>query len=131
MSIRVQCVIIDSIDPAAQVRFWAEVLGWRITFENEHESVLEPPAGSPEDGVSPDLLFVRVPADEVKTAKNRLHLDLRPDDQAAELARIEKAGARRTSVGQGDDASWVVLADPEGNEFCILRALTPEELAEP
>ena len=58
--------------------------------------------------------------DEAKQAKSRLHLDFRPDDQAAEVARLLAHGARRVDVGQGDQASWVVLADPEGNEFCIL-----------
>ena len=53
--------------------------------------------------------------------KNRLHLDLRPDDQAAEVARFEQLGARRADVGQTSEHTWVVLADPEGNEFCILR----------
>jgi hypothetical protein len=66
---------------------------------------------------------------ERKTVKNRLHLDLRPDDQAAEVARLEALGARRTSVGQDAGVTWVVLADPDGNEFCVLRALTTEELA--
>ena len=129
MSIRVQCVIYDAIDPAAQARFWAEVLGWRITHEVEKESVLEPPEGSPEDGVVPDILFVRVPADETKSLKNRVHMDLRPDDQEAEVARVEKLGAQRAAVGQDESVSWVVMTDPEGNEFCILRAFTPEELA--
>lgn len=129
MSIRVQCVIYDAIDPAAQARFWAEVLGWRITHEVEKESVLEPPEGSPENGIVPDILFVRVPADETKSVKNRLHMDLRPTDQEAELARVEKLGAKRASVGQDESVSWVVMTDPEGNEFCILRAFTPEELA--
>jgi hypothetical protein len=87
--------------------------------------VLEPPEGSPEDGVAPDLLFLKVP--EGKTVKNRLHLDLRPDDQAAEVARLERLGARRVSVGQ-QDVSWVVMADPDGNEFDVLRAFTPGEL---
>ena len=59
----------------------------------------------------------------------RLHIDLRPEDQAAEVARAEALGATRVDIGQGDDGRWVVLADPEGNEFCILRALTAEELA--
>ena len=126
MSLRIQCLSIDTHDPAAQAAFWAEVLGWRITHEEPDEVALEPPAGSPADGVSPDLLFLRVPDD--KTVKNRLHLDLRPDDQAAEVARLERLGARRVSVGQGDDVTWVVLADPEGNEFCVLRALRPDEL---
>ena len=127
MGLRWQCICVDSTDPAPLARWWAELLGWRITHEEEDELVLEPPAGSPEDGVSPDLLFIRVP--EPKTVKDRLHIDLRPDDQAAEVARAEAMGARRVDIGQGDDVTWVVLADPEGNEFCILRALTAEELA--
>ncbi len=109
-------------------RFWADVLGWCITHEEPDEVALEPPAGSPEDGIVPDLLFVRVP--EAKMGTNRLHLDLRPGDQAAEVARIEALGATRADVGQGDDVSWVVLADPEGNVLCVQRALTAEELAE-
>jgi predicted enzyme related to lactoylglutathione lyase len=127
MSIRWQCVCVDASDPAALATFWQEALGWRRTHEDPDEVVLEPPAGSPEDGVSPALLFLRVP--EAKTVKNRLHLDLRPDDRDAEVARLESLGARRVDVGQGDDVTWVVLADPEGNEFCVLRALRPEELA--
>ncbi len=62
--------------------------------------------------------------------KNRLHLDLRPKDQAAEVARLEALGAQRVDVGQGPDVTWVVLADPDGNEFCVLRAFRPDELAE-
>ncbi|MGH8968410.1 MAG: VOC family protein [Actinomycetes bacterium] len=128
MSLRIQCVSIDTNDPSAIASFWQEALGWRRTFDEEDEVALEPPEGSPEDGISPDLLFLRVP--DRKTAKNRLHLDLRPDDQEAEVARLEGLGARRISVGQGGDVTWVVLADPDGNEFCVLRALTPDELAE-
>ncbi|WP_232662107.1 VOC family protein [Pseudonocardia sp. TRM90224] len=127
MSIRIQCVVVDSNDPDKHAAFWADVLGWRRTHDTPDEVALEPPAGSPEDGVSPDLLFVRVP--ESKAGKNRLHLDLRPTDQAAEVARVEALGAQRTFVGQPDDASFVVMADPEGNEFCVLRPFTPEELA--
>jgi len=129
MTIRMQGVSYDAIDPRAQARFWADVLGWRITVEEEDEYVLEAPAGSREDGIVPDLLFLQVPVDEVKTVKNRIHLDLRPEDQAAEVARIESLGGRRVSIGQGDDVTWIVMADPEGNEFCVLRAYTPEELA--
>jgi hypothetical protein len=127
MSLRIQTVSFDSQDPARIASFWEAVLGWRRTYDEPDEVVLEPPAGSAEDGVSPDVLFARVPED--KTVKNRIHLDLRPDDQAAEVARLEGLGARRVSVGQGDDVSWVVLADPDGNEFCVLRVLTPEELS--
>jgi catechol 2,3-dioxygenase-like lactoylglutathione lyase family enzyme len=108
--------------PANIADFWEAALGWRRTHADDDEVVLEPAAGSPEDGVAPDLLFLRAPED--KAVKNRLHLDLRPEDQAAEVARLERLGARRVDVGQGDDVSWVVLADPDGNEFCVLKALS-------
>lgn len=127
MSIRIQCLVIDSADPIALGRWWAEVLGWRVTHEADDETVLEPPPGSPEYGVVPDVLFLKVP--DAKTVKNRLHLDLRPTDQAAEVERLLAMGASEASIGQGEDASWVVMADPEGNEFDVLRAFTAEELA--
>jgi hypothetical protein len=111
---------VDSVDPGPLARWWAELLGWRITFEQTDEVVLEPPEGSREDGVSPDILFFRVP--EPKQVKNRLHIDLRPSDQSLEVARAEALGARRVDVGQSEAATWVVMADPEGNEFCILQA---------
>jgi catechol 2,3-dioxygenase-like lactoylglutathione lyase family enzyme len=127
MNIRIQCLCIDSAHPSKSADFWEAALGWRRTHETDHEVVLEPPAGSPEDGVAPDILFLKVP--EAKTVKNRLHLDLRPADQAAEVARLESLGARRVDVGQGD-VSWVTMADPDGNEFDVLRALPKEtELA--
>jgi predicted enzyme related to lactoylglutathione lyase len=126
MAIRWQCVCVEANDPSRLAAFWTEVLGWRQTHEDPDEVVLEPPEGSREDGVAPDLLFLRVP--QPKGGKNRLHIDLRPDDQAVEVARIEALGGRRVDVGQGTDVTWVVLADPEGNEFCVLRALRPDEL---
>jgi hypothetical protein len=125
--LRLQAIVIDARDAAGLARFWAAALGWRITEEGTDEVVLEPPAGSPEDGVAPDLLFLPVP--EGKAVKNRLHLDLRPLDQDAEVTRLEALGARRASVGQDDAVTWVVMADPEGNEFCVLRAYTAAELA--
>ena len=123
MGIRIQSVCVGSIDPPRLAAFWQEALGWRKTYEEEAEIVLEPRAGSPEEGVAPDLLFLKVP--ERKEVKNRLHLDLRPVDQGAEVTRLERLGARRVDVGQGEDVTWVVLADPEGNEFCVLQALPP------
>ena len=114
MALRWQAVCIDSTDPAPLARWWADLLGWSISEEDDDEIELTPPSGS-----WPLLLVVRVP--EAKAGKNRLHLDLVPDDQDAEVARAEAMGARRVDVGQGAP-SWVVLADPEGNEFCILRA---------
>jgi Glyoxalase-like domain len=127
MTLRIQSLCIDSTDPKVPADFWEKALGWRRTYEADDEIVLEPPAGSPGHGVSPDLLFLKVP--ERKEVKNRLHLDLRPADRDAEVARLEGLGATRVSVGQGTDVTWVVLADPDGNEFCVLRALRPEEQA--
>ena len=123
MTVRFQAVCIDTTDPPRLAAFWEAVLGWRRTYEEPDEIVLEPPAGSPEDGVWPDLLFLRVP--EEKAVKNRLHIDLRPDDRDAEVARLEALGARRADVGQGPDVTWVVMADPDGNEFCVLKAAGP------
>lgn len=128
MNLSIQCLCIDTADPSRLASFWQSALGWRRTHERDGEVVLEPPAGSREDGVVPDLLFLRVP--EEKAGKNRLHLDLRPQDQAAEVARLEELGARRADVGQGAEVSWIVMSDPAGNEFCVLRPLTEKELAE-
>jgi catechol 2,3-dioxygenase-like lactoylglutathione lyase family enzyme len=117
---------VDTADPDRIARFWAEALGWRRTFSEPGQVVLEPPAGSPEDGVAADLLFLLVP--EAKAGKNRLHLDLRPDaDQEGEVKRLEALGASRVSVGQSDDSPWIVMADPDGNEFCVLRPLPADE----
>ena len=121
MSLRIQCLCIDAADPAGLADFWQSALGWRRTHAADDEVVLEPPEGSAEDGIVPDLLFLRVP--EGKATKNRLHLDLRPADQAAEVERLEKLGAHRVDVGQGPKVSWVVMADPEGNEFDVLAPL--------
>lgn len=118
MTIRIETYSIDSISPSEIARFWAEALGWRVTEDDGDEVALQPPADSPEAGVIPDLLFLRVP--ERKSIKNRFHLDLRSDDQPAEVARLEALGATRVDVGQDTDVPWVVLADPEGNEFCVL-----------
>lgn len=128
MTLSIQCFNIDSSDPHTIADFWQAALGWRRTHSTEDEVVLEPPEGSPQDGVAPDLLFIRVP--ERKNGKNRLHLDVRPDDQDAEVARLESLGATQVDVGQSALAklTWVVMADPEGNEFCVLRAHTADEL---
>jgi len=118
MDLRIQCIVIDSHDCERLATFWSEALGWRITYRSDSEWAIEPPEGDPAVDVAPDILFVRVP--DEKPGKNRLHLDLRPLDQGAEVDRLLGLGARHTDIGQGDDVSWVVLADPEGNEFCIL-----------
>jgi predicted enzyme related to lactoylglutathione lyase len=128
MSLRIENLSIDSVDPSGTAAFWEAALGWRRTYEEPDEVVLEPASGSPEAGVWPDLLFLRVA--EAKSVKNRLHLDLRPDDQEAEVARLEGLGAVRVDVGQSGSESWVVLADPEGNEFCVLSPRTSEPAAD-
>src|ERR1700756_2112691 len=127
MDIRIQCLCVDAAEPRKIASFWEAALGWRRTSDEDYGVCIEPPKGSPEDGVAPDILFLKVPED--KAVKNRLHLDLRPKDQAAEVARLEALGARRVDVGQSAESTWVVLADPDGNEFCVLRAFRPEELA--
>ncbi len=123
--LRIQCLTIDCANPSELAPFWRDALDWVITFSDENEVVVEPKIN---DGsvALPDLLFIRVP--DSKLTKNRLHLDLRPDDQAAEVARLEALGARRVSIGQENDphTTWVVMEDPAGNEFCVLRALPVE-----
>src|SRR5207247_8139985 len=116
--IRMQCVVIDCAEPHELARFWAAALGWRVTFSSDAECALEPPEGSPETDVSPDLVFLRVP--DEKVVKNRLHLDLRPDAQDMQVERLLALGATRAEIGQTGEEPWVVLADPEGNEFCVL-----------
>jgi predicted enzyme related to lactoylglutathione lyase len=122
-------ICLDAVDPELLAAFWAAALGWQRVGDDPDddgsEIWLEPAADSPEAGRVTPLLLLRVPEDH--HAKNRLHLDLRPDDQAAEVARLERLGARRVDVGQGPEVTWVVLADPEGNEFCVLRALRPDD----
>jgi len=113
--LHLSAIAIDCADPGELGRFWAEALSWNTEYEDDDEVALQPP-----DQTGPELLFLQVP--EPKAAKNRLHLDLNPDDQDAEVKRLEGLGANRVDVGQGDDVPWVVLGDPEGNEFCVLTA---------
>jgi hypothetical protein len=108
-------LVIDSVQPERIARWWADVLGYRITEEDEAGVEISGPSGA-----GPTLVFLRVP--EAKSVKNRLHIDVSPTDceQEAELGRLYDLGAERADVGQGDGAGWVVLRDPEGNEFCLL-----------
>lgn len=126
MSIRIQCVAVDCTDPKKLAGFWSRALNWRITYEDEDEYVIEPPEDSPACDLCPDVLFNKV--DDEKMVKNRWHFDLRPsDDQRVEVKRLMAFGARQIDIGQSGDESWVVMADPEDNEFCVLRPLDPEE----
>lgn len=123
MPLVVSQISIDATDPAALARWWSQVLGWPVTEEDPDEVSI-----APADGSATEWLFLRVP--DERQVKNRLHPDIRPadgSDQQTELARLLELGATRVDVGQGD-VPWIVLADPEGNEFCLLRS-TPSQLA--
>jgi hypothetical protein len=124
MSLRIQCLTIDCSDPEKLAAFWSAALGLPSFTDHDGDAWIGPGEGHPHDGIMPDLLFLKVPGHDKKLGKNRLHLDLRPDDQAAEVARLEALGARRADIGQGD-VTWVVMADPEDNEFCVLRPRQP------
>jgi predicted enzyme related to lactoylglutathione lyase len=115
-------VVIDAANPGAIARWWGEALGWPVTFEEPDEVVIEPPEP---DGVGFPLVFVPVP--ESKKGKNRVHLDLRTvsdADQADLVERLVRQGATPADIGQ-HDTPWVVLADPEGNELCVLDPREP------
>ena len=115
MPSRIAVIAIDAVQPRPVADFWCAVLGWHVVDEEEDGISI-----APADGGWPTIDVLAVP--EPKTAKNRLHFDLRADGVATshELQRLLDLGAREVDVGQGPDVSWVVLSDPEGNEFCLL-----------
>ncbi|MFC4117162.1 VOC family protein [Nonomuraea zeae] len=111
----IAAVVVDCADPRAMTRFWGEAIDWTLHEVTDDRALLRSAKG-----VGPYLEFLRTP--HLKDTWSRVHLDLLPDpgdDQAAEVARLEALGARLADVGQGD-VSWKVMADPEGNEFCVL-----------
>jgi len=117
MPTRLTSVVIDSADPPTLARWWAAALGWQIGYESEDETCVEPSGGSP--GI--DLTFV--PVDDKRVLKNRVHFDLRSTtltEQAELIQRLMATGATEVDIGQGD-VPWAVLADPAGNEFCVLE----------
>jgi predicted enzyme related to lactoylglutathione lyase len=121
MPLAIDLVLIDCVDLDAMTAFWCQAL--------DLEHVWTGPSGghllAAADGSGRRLALM--PADDVKTSKNRVHFDLRPDgDQQSEVRRLEGLGARRIDIGQVD-VPWVVMADPEGNEFCVLRSLADKE----
>ena len=124
MPSRIAVIAIDALQPRVVADFWCDVLGWQVVDEDDTIVSI-----APGDRSWPTIDVVKVP--EKKTVKNRLHLDLRADgvDTTDELERLLALGARRTDVGQGADATWVVLSDPEGNEFCLLSRTVQEARA--
>ena len=113
MALRFSEICIDAADIHALGQWWSAVLGWPAEENEDGDVVLRAPGGGPE------WLFRAVP--NPKTVKNRIHFDFTPDDQQAEVDRLLALGACPVDIGQGQQ-SWVVLADPEGNEFCVLAA---------
>lgn len=113
MTLSIHCITVDCREPRSLAAWWAKALGYTVdeAGSNDDEVAIR--------GEGPALLFIRVP--EAKVVKNRLHLDLDSDDRDAEVARLNAMGARRADIGQRGEESWVVLADPEGNELCVLR----------
>ena len=132
--LRIQNITIDCHEPRRLAEFWAAALQWQITGESADEVCIAPvPESVAFEATAgdvrlpyPDVLFIRTP--DEKRVKNRLHLCLRPQVQADEVARLEGLGAARVDIGQSAEpgATWVVMADPEGNEFCVLRALNAD-----
>jgi hypothetical protein len=120
MPTRLVHIVVDAADPGRVARFWAAALGWEVVAEEPDEATVAPHGYSYPDPVALPLVFV--PVLDPKTVKNRVHLDLATESaeqQAAEVARLIDLGARPADIGQGE-VPWVVLADPDGNEFCVL-----------
>lgn len=113
MTLTLDEICIDARDASALGEWWAEVLGWPHDIDDDGDVRLQPPPGQ-----GPPWIFIAVP--DEKVVKNRIHLDFKGPDQQAEVDRVIAMGARHVDIGQTGDESWVVLADPEGNEFCIL-----------
>ncbi|MEJ7725047.1 MAG: VOC family protein [Ilumatobacteraceae bacterium] len=128
MTSLIAVVAIDARDPGRVAEFWAAALGWEAWPDPDGGGVtLAPPGSTDQSGAAGPSIDV-VPVPEGKSVKNRLHFDLRAHGttQAEEVERLLTLGATRVDIGQKADVSWVVLADPEGNEFCVLQRSVQE-----
>jgi predicted enzyme related to lactoylglutathione lyase len=116
MPVRLHHIVLDARDLPGLARFWTQALGWKILSEREREIVIGTDENAP-------VGMCFMPAADPKTVKNRMHLDLTSSaqDRDQEIERLLALGARRVDVGQTGAESWTVLADPEGNEFCVVR----------
>ena len=116
MPVRLHHIVIDTRDLPGLARFWAQALGWRILSEREREIVIGPDENAP-------VGMCFMPVSDQKTVKNRVHVDLTSAaaDREQEIERLIGLGARRVDIGQSGTECWTVLADPEGNEFCVVR----------
>ena len=116
MPVRLHHIVIDAHDLPGLARFWTRALGWQVLSEWENEIVIGTGPNAP-------VGMKHMPVTEPKTVKNRVHLDLTSSaaDRDQEIDRLIALGARRVDIGQTGAESWTVLADPEGNEFCVVR----------
>jgi predicted enzyme related to lactoylglutathione lyase len=116
MPVTLHHVVVDTHDLPRLARFWSEALGWPVLSERENEIVIGPDVNAP-------VGMCFMPVTDVKTVKNRVHVDLTTsaEDRDREIGRLLSLGARRVDIGQTGAESWTVLADPEGNEFCVVR----------
>jgi predicted enzyme related to lactoylglutathione lyase len=116
MPVRLHHIVIDAHDLPGLARFWTQALGWKVLSEREREIVI-----GTDDHAPVGICFM--PVTDPKTVKNRLHLDLTAsaEERDGEIDRLLALGARRVDIGQTGEESWLVLADPEGNEFCVVR----------
>ena len=119
MPVTLHHVVVDTRDLPGLARFWTQALHWKILSERDREIVIGPDENSP-------VGMCFMPVTGPKTVKNRVHLDLTTSaaDRDTEIERLLALGARRVDIGQTGKESWTVLADPEGNEFCVIRPKT-------
>jgi catechol 2,3-dioxygenase-like lactoylglutathione lyase family enzyme len=106
-------VVVDCDDPDRLAEFWCQVLDYEVVYRTKDIVDI-----AKDTATFPGIEFIRADRDERR--KSPLHLDLNPENQAAEVDRLLALGAQRINIGEGPDAAWVVLADPEGNAFCVL-----------
>lgn len=116
MPVTMHHVVVDAHDLPRLAQFWTQALGWVVLSEREREIVIGPDVNAP-------VGICFMPVADPKTVKNRLHLDLTTsaEDRDTEIERLLELGARRVDIGQTGEETWTVLADPEGNEFCVIR----------
>lgn len=119
MPVTLHHVVVDAHDLPRLAQFWTQALGWVVLSEREREIVIGPDVNAP-------VGICFMPVADRKTVKNRLHLDLTTsaEDRDTEIERLLELGARRVDIGQTGEETWTVLADPEGNEFCVIRPKT-------
>jgi predicted enzyme related to lactoylglutathione lyase len=119
MPVTLHHVVVDAHDLPKLAQFWTQALGWEVLSEREREIVIGP-------DVNAQVGICFMPVTDPKTVKNRVHLDLTTSaaDRDTEIERLLALGARRVDIGQTGKESWTVLADPEGNEFCVIRPKT-------